>query len=565
MEFVLILPGEFLMGSPPTEWLRGEDEQHHRVRITEPYYLAKYEITQGQWKAMMGGSPWEQERNFPQGPDLPASHISWEDAQEFCQQLPPIEGFRYCLPTEAQWEYACQAGSTWRYCFGDDPELLKEYAWFLENSGRTLHPVGKKKPNAWGLYDMHGSMSEWCQDWYDSRYFEKSPLDDPAGPPTGVDEINRLGQRARWEGPLGFRVYRGGCWGDDAEDCRAAARHTMRQEARLLTAGMRLAMVPADRPIPADKPTPPTETTPGTEPAAPPVELEVVTNTIGMKLALIPAGEFMMGSPGVEDFRGPDEMQHRVRITKPFYLGVCEVTQEQYQRVMGVNPSWFSKQGKFKEETTSRNLNRLPVENVSWFDAVAFCIKLSELERRTPCYSMKNAQKATYGRGLAIVSANVEMLAGNGYRLPTEAQWEYACRAGTMTRFFWGDSAEASVVGAYCWYAENTKGPGGVATGPQEVGQKRPNRWGLYGMAGNVSERCQDWHDVRYYSKSPTDDPIGPESGFGFRINRGNSWRWPAIDCRSAARGYYEPDSLGDWLGFRVTLVSSEQAKPSGR
>ncbi len=557
MEFALILPGEFLMGSPKNEWDRGENEQHHRVRITQPYYMAKHEITQGQWKKVMDASPWEQDRNIPHEADLVASHISWEEAREFGHKLPPIEGFRYCLPTEAQWEYACRAGSTRPYCFGDDPELLKDYAWFSANSEHRLHPVGQKKPNAWGLYDMHGGVAEWCQDWYDSRYYEEPPLDDPAGPPTGIDEINRMGQRAYWRGPPGFRVYRGGSWCSYASGCRAAARGAQQQRPGTGDVGLRLAMVPADRPAPVDKLAPPTEKTVGTEP---PVELKVVANTIGMKFALVPAGEFTMGSPDVEDFRGPGETQHRVRITKPFYLGVCEVTQEQYQRVMGVNPSAFTKRGVLKDVRTGRNLNRLPVESVSWFDAVAFCIKLSALENRTPCYSLKNAKKATYGNGLAIVSADVELLDGNGYRLPTEAQWEYAYRAGTTTRFFWGDSEKPDVVGMYCWWDGNASNSAWAITGPREVCQKKPNPWGLHGMAGNVSEWCQDWRDGAYYAESPTDDPAGPESGSAssYRVCRGGSWTFSARACRSACRGGEQPHVFEYFRGFRVAMVPSE-------
>ncbi len=160
-----------------------------------------------------------------------------------------------------------------------------------------------------------------------------------------------------------------------------------------------------------------------------------------MKLRLIPAGEFTMGSPGTESDRRADETQHRVTLTKPFYLGVTEVTQEQYQKVMGSNPSGFK---------GPQN----PVEQVSWNDAVAFCRKLSELPS--------------------------EKSGGYVYRLPTEAEWEYACRAGTTTTYSFGDSE--SELGAYAWYIDNS----GRTTHP--VGGKRPNACGLYGMHGNVFE-----------------------------------------------------------------------------
>ncbi|NQT17360.1 MAG: formylglycine-generating enzyme family protein, partial [Planctomycetes bacterium] len=224
------------------------------------------------------------------------------------------------------------------------------------------------------------------------------------------------------------------------------------------------------------------------------------TNSVGMKLVLIPAGEFMMRSPAKSN-EGP---QHRVEITKPFYLGVTEVTQEQYEQVMGENPS------------KSKVDPQCPVESVSWGNAEKFCERLSEKE-------------------------------GKKYRLPTEAQWEYACRAGSPTKWYFGDSE--SQLGEYAWYRDNS----GRTTHP--VGQKKPNGWRLYDMHGNVWEWCADWKAD--YANSSSSDPTGPSSG-SYRVGRGGGWDPPARACHSALRYFYPPGSERRYLGFRVSLVPAE-------
>ncbi len=202
MKFVLIPSGEFTMGSPASEKDRDSDETQHKVKITKPFYMQTTEVTQAQWKAVMGNNP-----SHFKGDNLPVEQVSWDDVQEFLKKLSAKEGAKYRLPTEAEWEYACRGGSTTRFCFGDDESKLGEYAWYGANSDSKTHPVEMKKPNAWGLYDMHGNVCEWCSDWYDKDYYSKSPANDPQGPASGS-----------------HRVLRGGCWGDIAGVCRSAFR-----------------------------------------------------------------------------------------------------------------------------------------------------------------------------------------------------------------------------------------------------------------------------------------------------------------------------------------------------
>ncbi|MGE0086833.1 MAG: formylglycine-generating enzyme family protein [Desulfococcaceae bacterium] len=202
MKFVYIPPGTFMMGSPEDEPERSENEILHKVTLTKGFYMQITQVTQKQWKAVMGNNP----SYFKNCDDCPVEQVSWDDVQEFMKKLNGIEKKElYHLPTEAQWEYACRAGSDKPYCFGDSVEKLKKYAWHSENSGRKTHSVAQLASNAWGLYDMHGNVWEWCQDWYGP--YSSAAATDPVGAASG---------------PL--RVYRGGRWGFPALCCRSAYR-----------------------------------------------------------------------------------------------------------------------------------------------------------------------------------------------------------------------------------------------------------------------------------------------------------------------------------------------------
>jgi formylglycine-generating enzyme required for sulfatase activity len=232
---------------------------------------------------------------------------------------------------------------------------------------------------------------------------------------------------------------------------------------------------------------------------------KAITNSSGMKLVLILPGTFTMGSPEEENRRKRWETQHQVSISNWYYLGRYEVTQGQYEEVMGNNPS------KFKG---AKN----PVETVSWEDAVSFCTKLSEVPE--------------------------EKAAGRVYRLPTEAEWEYACRAGSTTAFGSGDSAES--LEEFAWFGENPEDK------HHPVGEKKPNRWGLYDMHGNVFEWCHDL--FASYPTGAATDPQG-HSGGSLRTYRGGSWFGVADGCRSASRNWYEASFRSSYIGFRVALT----------
>jgi formylglycine-generating enzyme required for sulfatase activity len=197
MQLVQIPAGTFLMGSPESEEGRDNDERQHRVELTRPFYMATTEVTQQQWKTVMGTEPWKGKGDVKEGADYAASYVSWEDATEYCRKLSQKEGKTYRLPTEAEWEYACRAGSTTVYSFGEDASRLGDYAWYYVNAWnineKYAHRVGQKKANAFGLYDMHGNVREWCQDWYGDDYYGTSPTADPGGPSSGSSRVLRGG------------------------------------------------------------------------------------------------------------------------------------------------------------------------------------------------------------------------------------------------------------------------------------------------------------------------------------------------------------------------------------
>ena len=215
LDLVWIPAGEFLMGTPAHEKDRGSDEgPQHRVQITKGFWMGKYEVTQEQWKAVMGTTPWEGETYAKGNPRHAVSYVSWNDCQDFVKKLNSrASGGGFRLPTEAEWEYACRAGTTTRFYYGDDPDYAKlgDYAWYTKNAwdagGRHAHEVGQKKPNAWGLYDMHGNVWEWCEDWYGEDWYDKSATEGPKGPSSGS-----------------YRVLRGGSWNYFPSYCRAANR-----------------------------------------------------------------------------------------------------------------------------------------------------------------------------------------------------------------------------------------------------------------------------------------------------------------------------------------------------
>jgi len=237
-----------------------------------------------------------------------------------------------------------------------------------------------------------------------------------------------------------------------------------------------------------------------------PEESKEIVNSLGMRFVRIPKGTFLMGSPNDDDRAGKDEVQHEVTLTKDFFMSTLEVTQEQYERVMGGLPSELNSLGAKK-----------PVNHVSWTEATNFARRLSDFPEES-----KDQRK---------------------YRLPTEAEWEYACRAGTQTGYSFGDSDLR--IDEFAWYDGNSR------SHLHEGGQKKPNSYGLYDMHGNVWEWCSDWYGD--YPSTPLTDPRGPDAG-SFRVLRGGSWNFGPYSVRCARRGFNTPGDRYFNYGFRLVL-----------
>jgi formylglycine-generating enzyme required for sulfatase activity len=570
MDMIFCPPGTFMMGSPTTEAGRGGDETQHQVTLSHGFYLGKHEVTQAQYETVMTGNPEglnAKPSNWPNNNDRPVEKVSWNDVQVFLSRLNSMEqtagrlptGWKYVLPTEAQWEYACRAGTTTAYSWGNDINSSRaNYNWdgggTSGNDFKQTRDVGKYTTNPWGFFDMHGNVWEWVRDW--KANYPGGAQTNPEGPASGSN-----------------RVVRGGSWTAAGTDLRSAKRNNLTPGNRNSIIGFRVGF----QAVQPDTANPELElfggaaitreagqawAEPGVEAhdardgnltdqivvtgsvdmnstgtylltytvqdgagntASTTRTVTVVGNrsvdlnaTVAMDMIWVPSGTFTMGSPTTEAGRQSDrEDEHNVSLTKGFYLGKYEVTQAQYEAVIGTNPSEFNATG---------NGNR-PVEKVTWTEAVAFCTQLT-------------TQEQAAGR----------LPAGWAYVLPTESQWEYACRAGTTTAYSWGATIASSNAN-YNWDGGANDGNDFKQT--RDVGEYAANSWGFFDMHGNVWEWTVDWYQAAYPSGNPVVDPSGPASGSN-RVLRGGSWSSGGTHLRSAKRDSSTPGHRGSHIGFRV-------------
>ena len=602
MKLVLIPPGDFQMGSPNSDKDAEDGEKpQHRVRITKPFYLGKYEVTRGEFRKFVAATKYQtsadtngrggwgvtrdaqnlftygseftwRNASLEQTDEHPVVNVNWNDAVEFCRWLSIQEGKTYRLATEAEWEYGCRAGTTGRWNSGDNGQDLQGHANIADESLKAMiakfpggdekqfdnvnwndgapltSPVGKYKPNRFGLHDMHGNVYEWCNDRGDPArdYYASSPVDDPPGP---------------LQGPWTGRVMRGGSYLSrlsGPSQTRSADRSWNGQNYLFVFIGFRVALVANGR---SDSAKASTQATPlNSEPSLPNQktstpdfeELEPeIKNSIRMKLRLIRGGELLMGSPDSSKTVDADEKpQHRVRITKPFYLGDYEVTRSEFGKFVTATQyitdaekddlggwgfkddadKYTERSKKFTWQNTGfKQTGNHPVVNVSWNDAQAFCHWLSKKD-------------------------------GAIYRLPTEAEWEWACRAGINGRRWSSGDEEASLQGSanladaslekvlvrFGYVPWND-----AASFTSIVGTYKANPFGLFDMHGNVREWCGDRYASTYYAKSAGDDPGGSETGAA-RVCRGGSWYYEAAKCTSSYRGANLPMERHIDLGFRV-------------
>ncbi len=597
----LIPPGEFPMGTPLSEPGRKPDEHQHLVRITKPFYMGVYEVTVEQYLSGINYLNYIQpsaQIRYAKMQNAPMLPVSLFDAINYCNLLSKAEGLEpyytlsnlvdnrrspygsniiqdadvtingglgYRLPTEAEWEYACRAGTTTATHYGNSlSEGEANINGTLPYNGGTRgqtspapQPVGSYLPNAFGLFDMHGNISEFCIDQYHDQFYLNSPQVDPVNLATDYSSKTRF-------------ILRGGSFQLAGLMSRSGARMNIPPGIGSSN-GFRVVrdLPPDPRQVPIKNPDPDEPEDNNTlVPAKAPFDAQAAfkhqidwATALGVPveektkdqlvLRLIPAGEFAMGSPFSEANRISTEFLHPVKLTKPFYLGAKEVSTQDFQKIIApggpLPPMTLAQFGAERH---------FPIRNVTYFDALNFCNQLSKKEGFPPYYSLTNIDQN--GSGWSIRQADVKVNGGEGYRLPTEAEWEFACRAGTETPWHFGKTLLPNQA--------QTKPKTGVGpTKPDKVGKFPTNAFGLYDMHGNVMEWCFDYIDPLFFQRSPVEDPIQDQlppnmpANRVFRVVRGGGYLDLPERSRSALRSGRPASYAVPYLGFRIARTPNSK------
>ena len=573
-EDIYVPPGAFEMGAPENEADRNpEDGPIHPVIFDRGYFIAKHEVTAAQYEVCETEGPCTPpsttdadgedrlNRSEEGRGDHPQNGVSWAQAQAYCQWT----GGR--LQSEAEWEYAAAGPVHRRYPWGDDPDptCANGRAMFREDvtgghrgcDGLTTVAVGEKATGASyvGAVDMAGNVWEWAEDcWHDS--YEGAPPDGSAWV-LGCTDPERL-------------VTRGGAYLSPASSLRTALRNSGPPDVHYSHRGVRCA-----------RDVPPANSTLCDGAADPPCNGCPVGVVIPEGWSCIPPGGFWMGSSEDESGRRANETRHRVRLTRPYLSQTTEVTREAWIRLMGADSDPSAIVGCGED---------CPVEQVTWFEAVAYANALSRDEGLPPCYADPD-DGSTYDLADATAEKNPEwpaLLDCRGYRLPTDAEWERAARAGEARSIYGpGDPLvilglmDAPALDPIGWYGGNSgvdyeEGSVDCSGWPQRqhpaprcgvhpVGQKRPNAWGLFDAIGNVYEWVWDGYDDAYGGiddpGTPVVDPLGPEGG-GDRPIRGGAWTAAAALHRFAHREGLGPGVRSHNVGFRPVRSLSCALQP---
>ena len=532
--------GTFTMGASGQDSEAGPEEYPaHEVKLSD-FAIGQTEVTQALWQAVMGGNP----SRFTGDLQRPVEMVSWDDCMEFVRRLSELTGQNFRLPTEAEWEYAARGGSMgygYKYAGSDN---IDDVAWYTGNSGGATHPVATKASNELGLYDMSGNVLEWCHDIYGD--YVTGRQDNPVGPSNGPTCVYRscsFGGAAKYasvthragyapngtsnsrglrivrdmaERPTGVdiitQVYDDSVTvavvseghktlfvnghsvqtkTDNMNYFTSAEVYTLPRRNEAYTVTLRACAVAPGLYISWSE----------EQTVMVPAKSSDVTYTVnGVSFKMVPVegGTFMMGATG-GDAIGNERPVHQVTLSS-YSIGQTVVTQALWQAVMGENPSCYT-----------GDLQR-PVEKVSWDDCQEF---IAELNRLT----------------------------GKNFRLPTEAEWEFAARGGNQSLGY--KYAGSKNVDDVAWYGSNS----GSTTHP--VATKAPNELGIYDMSGNVYEWCQDWYGN--YSGDPQVNPTGVETGTT-RVLRGGSWINDARNCRVSYRNYFYPTNRFYNYGLRLAL-----------
>ena len=482
--------GTFTMGATEEQTEAYDNEKPaHQVTLTKDYYMGETEVTQELWFAVMGQKP-TTDSNYQWfntrglGDKYPAYYISWNDCQEFITKLNQLTGLTFRLPTEAEWEYAARGGN-------------KATTQTLYSGSNTIGDVAWCVGNSSSSTHIVAGKSANVLGLYDMSgnvyelcndwygSYSSGTQTDPTGPTNGDG-----------------CVMRGGSFYYGATCCRVSYRSNSIIDNRYVNVGMRLAL---GDPIPEPDP----------EPEPDPNDKIITVNGVTFKMKLVEAGTFMMGATVEQKGAESDEKPaHKVTLTKDYYMGETEVTQALWYAVMGQKPTTDSEYQWYEGKGLGDNY---PAYFISWDDCQEFITKLNQLTGLT-------------------------------FRLPTEAEWEYAARGGnkaTTQTLYSGSNTIVDVA----WYCDN------ISWHTFAVAGKAANALGLYDMSGNVGERCNDWYDYSYYSSSPEIDPTGPASGSD-RVARGGNWWSDASGCRVSSRSGPYTSGHSDGHGMRLALTA---------
>jgi formylglycine-generating enzyme required for sulfatase activity len=513
IRFVDCPAGKFRMGVKNEDFTERKSEGK-TVEFSRNFWIMETEVTQELWRKFeTNPHGWSVKTGY--GFKYPAYSIDWNMANNFAKkfeeslrlsgQLSP--DLEINLPTEAQWEYACRAGTTAEFPFGNDGTKLDENAWFKKNASGQLHEVGKKAPNNWGVYDMLGNVAEWCADAWEDEI------------PGGIDPLI--------EGDAGsYRVLKGGSWNSNADLCKTDFRAKNQSTEKSNSYGFRLVINSKRNKKHVPKPTtiinnPEPSLKIPTKPKAAVVYEGSTKQILLGKSKLVfkwcPAGEFKMGNPA-EDIQSQsiEAKQVNVKITKGFWMLDTEVTQDLWQLVMGANNDLDERIGKG---------DNYPVYNVSLVKAKKFCLELTRLLRKQNDINISQT-----------------------VLIPTEAQWEYACRAGSGSTYCFGNNENELV--DFAWFNLNSERK------VHPVAEKKPNAWGLYDMHGNLAEFTLD--KFSFNLPGGTDPYLGGDEKKDFFVIRGGHFSDGASRLRSAFRynsNLFKASEPSSKVGFRVVLV----------
>ncbi len=526
-EMVPVEGGTFTMGA--TE---GQERFHssygglnyptHEVTLSD-YHIGKYEVTQQLWEYVMtysgtcadgsamnaySGGTWlgsYNPSNYPKygkGDSYPAYYVSYDDIVDiFLPRLNKITGKEYRLPTNAEWEFAARGGNMsqgYKYSGSNDADVV---AWYFDNSGKTTHEVGTKMPNELGIYDMSGNVQEWCYD----RFEEYNSLEqtNPTGPISGTE----------------LRVIRNGDFANRDDCLQVSVRFVGRPESRQLNLGFRLAL--GDAVI-----------VPPSQPEDEFAEFPHFNELPYTEMVSVEGGTFIMGATAEQEPLTPSYVvnskddrlpTHEVTISD-YQIGKYEVTQQLWRYVM------------LYSGTCADGSTMSAYRGGVW---LGYNIPSSSFGKGNyyPAYFV------SYNDIVDVFLPRLNKITGKTYRLPTEAEWEYAARGGNKSKGYkYSGSDDLNEV---AWYDGNS----GKTT--HEVGTKKPNELGIYDMSGNVWEWCSDWYGK--YSSSAQTNPTGPATGSD-HLMRGGNWGCPESSCFVSHRKYKDPDYRYDGHGFRLVL-----------